>query len=580
MPNDSMPNDNMDAAFDELFSRAKAAKNTTKDKGPLDPDYIWPEAEPFNTVKPAHDFPLTALPPLIRNAVRETQALTLAPPAMVAGSAIAAAGLAAQGHANVARDTALVGPLSVFLLAIAESGERKTAVDGKLWQGAREASDQLHQRREQEIKQAQAQLELWETLLIELKSERKKVMKTGKASAFWTAEFHAKRTQLVPDAAPPPMAALDLQRAMLQFLATQLENHLDNKPIIPAPINLLRADDTTEALAKALSQGWPVAAIAEDEGGIVLGNIAITKEKVLGTFAIWNKFWGGTGLDQDRVSVEARHVRDVRVGFNLMIQPEVLTRVLNENHGLARVIGLQARYLTCWPTSTMGQRRYRRVPEVPQGLIDFNARCYELLVNVALPYRKRPNGTVDPMRLDPPILPLSADAHARWVVYHDAVERELLGQFDDIRDVAAKAAEQAVRLAAVFWVFEHGHGPGPGDAIDDMTMHAALRVSGWFLLETQRVLRAFDRSAPEQRAETLLSWLASHQLASGQLAAGQSWTLLNDILRLGPAEVRKRDDRDLALALLKDRGLVATDTNGRRERVVVLHPSVRRRVPE
>jgi hypothetical protein len=111
-----MPDTN--AAFDELFNAAASAETSA---GPLHPDYGWPEAEPFNTIRPAKPFPLHALPPTIRSAVTETQLLTQAPVEIVVASAISAASLAAQGHANVGRDSDLVGPIGIYSISIAVS---------------------------------------------------------------------------------------------------------------------------------------------------------------------------------------------------------------------------------------------------------------------------------------------------------------------------------------------------------------------------------------------------------------------------------------------------------------------------
>ena len=57
--------------------------------------------------------------------------------------------------------------------------------------------------------------------------------------------------------------------------------------------------------------------------------------------------------------------------------------------------------------------------------------------------------------LIPPVLPLTADAKAAWVAFNDAIEGELRtgGELYDVRDVASKCADNAVRLAALFQIF-------------------------------------------------------------------------------------------------------------------------------
>ena len=48
---------------------------------------------------------------------------------MIASSALATASLACQGLADVGRDSQNIGPISLSLLTIAESGERKSSLD-------------------------------------------------------------------------------------------------------------------------------------------------------------------------------------------------------------------------------------------------------------------------------------------------------------------------------------------------------------------------------------------------------------------------------------------------------------------
>jgi hypothetical protein len=328
---------------------------------------------------------------------------------------------------------------------------------------------------------------------------------------------------------------------------------------------LLHADDTSEALAQSLAGGWPIAALAEAEGGLVFGGIAMQKERIMQTFASWNVLWDGGRITHKRTSVESRRVRDVRVTINLMIQPTILARILNDNAGLIRDIGLQSRILFCCPASTMGTRQYRLPTQTPRAITDFNSRCNSLLVSVPLPHPLTASGAIDTTRVKPPVLRLSQAAHRQWVAYYNQIEKELVGQFDDVKDVASKAAEQAARLAAIFWVFENNRGPVAGDEISEAIVLSAIAVAAWFLRETQRVLQAFSRSEDERRAEELLAWL---------LARHQPQILANEILHLGPLGTRKRGAREVALAVLRARGLAATDQDSAGRRIVVLNPSL------
>jgi putative DNA primase/helicase len=88
---------------------------------------------------------------------------------------------------------------------------------------------------------------------------------------------------------------------------------------------------------------------------------------------------------------------------------------------------------------------------------------------------------------------------------HDRIERALAagGDFADIRDVAAKAAENVARLAALFHVLAQG----PSGMIDAEAVHAAATVIGWHLYEARRLLSDLDTPTDLSAAIRLDAWL-------------------------------------------------------------------------
>ena len=96
-------------------------------------DYVavsWPEPQPLSTKFEPEPYPIDALPEAIRAAVEEVAASVKAPLPVVASSALAALSLAAQAHIDAKRAERLQGPVGLFLLTIADSGERKSTCDG------------------------------------------------------------------------------------------------------------------------------------------------------------------------------------------------------------------------------------------------------------------------------------------------------------------------------------------------------------------------------------------------------------------------------------------------------------------
>ncbi|MGK6355359.1 DUF3987 domain-containing protein [Sphingomonas sp. DT-207] len=103
---------------------------------PVVPDFadfgkpvVLPTPRPLTEAEQSDPYPLTALPVLIRDAVREVASYVQAPVALIAASALAAVSTAVQTRFGVRRNANLVGPSTLYLLTVAASGERKTSVD-------------------------------------------------------------------------------------------------------------------------------------------------------------------------------------------------------------------------------------------------------------------------------------------------------------------------------------------------------------------------------------------------------------------------------------------------------------------
>ncbi|MBC7752518.1 MAG: DUF3987 domain-containing protein [Candidatus Saccharibacteria bacterium] len=75
-------------------------------------------------------FTLTHLfPHLMRDSAFEMSSNIQAPPALIASSILAAVSIVCQGLVDVRRPNGLESPCSLFLITIADSGERKTTCD-------------------------------------------------------------------------------------------------------------------------------------------------------------------------------------------------------------------------------------------------------------------------------------------------------------------------------------------------------------------------------------------------------------------------------------------------------------------
>lgn len=106
-----------------------------------------PEPLPLRrALPPAEPFPLAALGPVLEQAARAIMDRVQCPDAIAAQSVLGAASLAAQAHADVIIPaTGHARPLSLFLVTVAASGERKSAADSEALEPLRRREEALRE---------------------------------------------------------------------------------------------------------------------------------------------------------------------------------------------------------------------------------------------------------------------------------------------------------------------------------------------------------------------------------------------------------------------------------------------------
>jgi putative DNA primase/helicase len=164
--------------------------------------------------------------------------------------------------------------------------------------------------------------------------------------------------------------------------------------------------------------------------------------------------------------------------------------------------------------------------------------------------------------LSPAVLTLAPDAKAAWVTFHDAIEGELPngGELYDVRDVASKSADNAVRLAALFHVFEHGM----DGAVGLEAFEGASRIAAWHLNESRRFFGELALPAELADAARLDSWLIeccrrerTHSVATMR------------VHQYGPEGLREKSAIDSALRELDELGRARLVKEGRHRRIEV-----------
>jgi putative DNA primase/helicase len=410
------------------------------------------------------------LPKIIRTAVEEVVGFVKAPIPLVASSALAALSLAIQAHADIKRAEMLHGTTGLFLLTIADSGERKSTCDGFFTQAIREYESAKAEIAQTDLKRYNAQIGAWEAKQVGVKDKIRNDAKNNKST-------------------------------------TQMENNLQElemqKPEPPKIPRLLYTDVTPEALAYSFASQWPSGGVVSAEAGIVFGSHSMGKDSVMRNLSLLNQLWDGASLKIDRRTSESFTVKGARLTVALQVQEPTLREFFNKTGSLARGTGFMARFLVSWPRSTQGMRPFTEAPKNWPALVAFNQRLAAIL-NQEMVFNEN--------ILSPTLMTLSEEAKQSWVKYHDTIESELNsdGQFFDVCDVASKSADNAARLATLFQVFEHGMSPVSLDCFD-----SASKIALRHLNESRRFFGELALPTELADAVRLDEWLLEYCKSDG-----------------------------------------------------------------
>ncbi len=404
-------------------------------------------------------FPFDALGPTMSAACRAIQAGVQAPDGIIAQSVLGSANLAIQGLRDIIID-GRVFPPSLFLMSIAATGERKSAVDRIVLYPHRELE------REQ-IRKFTDDYSLFEITESAFENDKNAVIKDKKRS-------------------------LEEKNAALQDLQKQA-------PAKPLDQTLLLADFTFEGLFKLYQVGVPNKGLFADEGGQVTGGHGMKKESVLATAAGLSKFWDGARVDRIRVIDGHSHLYGRRLAVHIMMQEQVGLKFFADDVLCDQ--GLISRFLAAMPTTTVGTRKYSASNVAEAAAVQgFYAKVFTAM-QMPLVFVEDSNE----QELDPPTIALSPEAKSIWIELYDGIEGQSAAKqpLAPIRGLANKAAEHAARIACTIQLFEYPD----STEIEAEAMMCGVKAIEWYLTEALRITGAFYPDSKLSRAKEVLRWI-------------------------------------------------------------------------
>ncbi len=390
----------------------------------------------------AQPYPVQALGGILGPAVERMAEVIGVPQALAAQSVLAASALATQGHAGLQLDGRNY-PLSLYLITVAASGDRKTAADRSALLPARQWEREQWQRYREQL-----------------------------------ARYRAAQRQMQRINPADPDSANGVP--------------LEAEPSAP---RLITTDPTIEALIKGLCHDLPSMGLFCDEGGQFLGSSTMSRDNRLKAVTTLSSLWDGSPIDRARsMAGESLRAYDRRLSLHLMLQPYLAMQLLSDP--LLQGQGILGRCLMTWPTSLAGQRSYQSVDLSKDAAL--NRYHHRLSALFYQPWSLSADGALQLSTLS-----LSPLARRRWIDLHDAIEAQLgeFGELASVRPSGSKAADNLLRVAGILAVVEES------SVVEVDHIQRASALVGYYLTEIQRLTEQEPVCRVKEEADRLLRWL-------------------------------------------------------------------------
>lgn len=385
----------------------------------------FPPIIPLNPQwKELPEFPMDALPDILRNYAAAVSLHSQTSPDMAAVIGLGVLAVCLQGKYKVEGTPGYCEPLSLYTVIIASPGERKSgvlrAMTGPLYDYERDFNNS----RSGEITQNRQQRENLERQISGIK--KKLELKNNRD---------------------------------LELQLQQLEGELSDMPEIK-PVRFFADDCSSEALTSLLSNNGGILSVISAEGGIF--DIMAGRYSSKTNIDVWLKGHCGDPIYVDRMTREHECIPHPALSAILTIQPSVLDEIMENTTMNGR--GLIARFLYSSPPSKIGSRIFR-APAVPAEISDsYRKLIYRLMAA--------------PMECEAQTLRLSAGALDVIDKYFTEHEKYLAGEGQAIADWASKYIGSVLRISGLL----HGAEMRADDIeISASTVCRAISIGKYFL---------------------------------------------------------------------------------------------------
>lgn len=429
------------------------------------------------------NYPIDSLPTILREALVDLTLNVQAPVPLSAIALLAAISVTSQKRIKVQLPIGgMPKSVCLYLLAIAESGSRKSVLDNlvsSIFYRRDEAAEVAHA---DALASFEAKHDVWSEL-----------------DRLLLAEIVKQARQCVGE--------------VDESLNTKLAEHRKQEPKKPRLRRLMRQDATERAIIDALQGSGESIALIADEGEVLLRSALMSKTGVL------NKIWDGGTITFDRANEVSITARQPKMTVSILVQNEVLQDYIAKRGVSVRGSGFWSRFLVTYPPSTQGTRFIVHVGEKTwDGLKRFQVRIEQML-----------NDEGD----EPLVYEFDAFAKQHWIDMVNQIESMIhpWGYLNDISDFASKSGEITARIAALLH-----HFGGLQGQISVETLMRAEKIMYFHLEEFKKI---FAPPAPVPQFQIDANTL-SHYLQTNFWSRGQWSVPRNLVLRCGPVRPKSR----------------------------------------
>ncbi len=423
---------------------------------------IWPTPTPIRAAgAKLTPFPLSALPPVLKDFAEALAVSTSTDPAMAATAILSSLSYCFSGVYRVRGKADHTEPLVLDSLIIAEPSTKKSPVISAVKRPYADFASDWNERHKTEIFHAQAEKKLMEQRISELE-------KSDESNADEIAE-----------------------------LKTRLSNSE------AADFRRITVDDITpESLVYQLKQNGTLLMISDEAG--MLGNFAGRYSNNLPNLDLLLKSWNGESYQSDRATRESVSLRRPYMSVCLAAQPYVFDGMMSSP--AFRGSGLLARFVYCFPKDLTGKRNYDSEP-VPRSVSDgYKRLIYGLLEKkFALPVSETREK----------IIALDGVSYGLFVSFcNDYLEHELLGDLAFCADWGGKMHGLLLRIIGLL----HGvkcalDGKNPEDVrVTEKTFTDAYAIALYYRDQTVHAYGLGDFDAGTLQAERIIAKIKSRGL--------------------------------------------------------------------